>query len=148
MRASRASRGAPVRRGPAASRACARGARRRWLLPLLLLLIFAAAAWGFYAPVKIHYQEAREQARARAELEALRERNAHLDSQIERLQTPEGVEEVARETLGMVKEGENAFVVVDASHEDSPAVAAAQAEEGAEGAGVWSGLVDLVFGRR
>lgn len=107
-----------------------------------------AAAGGFYTPVKIHYQESRAQARAQAELEALRERNAYLDAQIERLQTPAGVEEVARETLGMVKEGEHAYVVVDASQESSPVVAAAQGDEDTEDAGIWSGLLDLVFGAR
>lgn len=126
----------------------ARRSRRLPTLPLLVLLLLAALAWGFYTPVKIQYQEAREQARAQAELEALRERNEYLDEQIERLRTPEGVEEVARETLGMVKPGEQAYVVVDAAQESSPTVAAAQAEGDAENTGVWSDLFDLVFGGR
>lgn len=121
------------------------GARGRRILPLLALLLIALAVGGFYTPVKIHYQESREQARAQAELEALQERNEYLDSQIERLKTPEGVEEVARETLGMVKEGERAYIVVDSSSESSPVAAATQGEQGAGGTGVVDGIIDLLF---
>jgi hypothetical protein len=62
---------------------------------------------------QIQYQETREQARLEAELASLQERNESLSAQVERLKTPEGVEEVARESLGMVKPGENLYVVID-----------------------------------
>jgi len=104
--------------------------------------------WTFYMPLKIQYQESREQARLEAELESLRERNDTLSAQVERLRTPEGVEEVARETLGMVKEGEHAYVVLDGAAEATASTLAQQAEDDGLQDSVWDDLLDLVFGAR
>lgn len=105
-------------------------------------------AWTFYTPLKIQYQESREQARLEAELEQLKERNENLSAQVERLRTPEGVEEVARETLGMVKEGEHAYIVLDPSEETSVAASVEQPADEAYPGTLWNQLLDLVFGVR
>jgi hypothetical protein len=104
--------------------------------------------WTFYTPLKIQYQESREQARLEAELESLRERNDSLSTQVERLRTPEGVEEVARETLGMVKDGEHAYVVLDGATEATATTLAPQTQDGGSQESVWDDLLDLVFGGR
>jgi cell division protein FtsL len=91
------------------------------MLPLVALGLVRYSAGRFYTPLKIQYQETREQARLEAELASLQERNESLSAQVERLKTPEGVEEVARESLGMVKPGENLYVVIDPAEEATTA---------------------------
>lgn len=50
------------------------------------------------------------------EVEQLMERNRRLDAEVQALKTnPEAFEERARSELGMVKEGETFYVVVDPS---------------------------------
>lgn len=82
-------------------------------MPLGIIVVLVAVAWSFYPVARLQYAEEREQARLEAELDGLKDRNAELREQVDRLKTPEGVEEIARENLGMVKEGENLVVVVD-----------------------------------
>lgn len=48
-----------------------------------------------------------------AELDSLRERQTNLLAQIERLNTPKGVEEDIREKFRLAKEGEGLIVIVD-----------------------------------
>ncbi len=102
-------------------------------------------AWTFYPALRIQYQESRERARLEVELESLKERNETLSAQVERLKTPEGVEEVARENLGMVKQGENLYVVLDPETTSS---AGPVADDGEGSDAIWVELLDLVFGAR
>lgn len=119
--------------------------RRVWLLPAALLLTVVALGWVFYAPLKIQYQESREQQRLQAELDGLKARNDALSAQVERLRTPEGVEEVARQTLGMVKQGEHAYVVLDSGEDESATAPATDARQEGD---IWHDLLDLIFGVR
>lgn len=61
--------------------------------------------------LRIQYQQQREVQSLETELISLEDRNAELRQQVDELKTPEGVERVARESLGMVKPGEQAYVV-------------------------------------
>ncbi|MDF1541857.1 MAG: septum formation initiator family protein [Anaerosomatales bacterium] len=117
------------------------------MIPLLALGVVLLAGWAFYSPLKVHYQESREQARLEAELASLQERNETLNAQVERLKTPEGVEELARESLGMVKEGENLYVIVDPDI-DATSTAAGVADTPEIPGSLWNDLLDLVFGVR
>ena len=116
-------------------------------MPLLIVLVLALIGWVFYPPMKIQYQESREQMRLEAELESLKERNDALSAQVQRLQTPEGVEEVARESLGLVKPGENLYLLIDPDEETSTPLPASPDEEVVQES-LWYGLLDLVFGVR
>jgi hypothetical protein len=109
------------------------------------LLTVVALGWVFYAPLKIQYQESREQQRLQAELDGLKARNDALSAQVERLRTPEGVEEVARQTLGMVKQGEHAYVVLDSGEDESATAPATDARQEGD---IWHDLLDLIFGVR
>ena len=88
----------------------------RWLLIVLtlLLLYLQYRLWvgeGSLAQKQIleHKVEAQQQ-----ENEVLRERNRILASEVENLkQGLESVEERARKDLGMIKEGETFYMVVD-----------------------------------
>lgn len=88
-------------------------------------------------------------ARLESELAALENRNERLSKQVARLRTPEGVEDLARTQLGLVKKGEHAVVV-----EGLPA-SAAQTDTGpprvdsdyvdSTDSGQWSAFLDFVF---
>ena len=69
------------------------------------------AVWQFYPVLRMQYQEQRRVARLQRQLQTMRARNERLRADVERLKTPEGVEEIARESLGYVRPGENAYVV-------------------------------------
>ena len=137
----------PRTAAPGRSSSTRRTRRPRWVTPLVLLATLALMAWAFYTPLRLSYQESREQARLEAELAALKERNEQLAAQVDRLQTPEGVEEVARENLGMVKEGEHAYVVLDPSA-DTTTPAAPRDEAALSTDSLWTSVLDLIFGVR
>jgi cell division protein FtsL len=108
-----------------------------------VLIVIAVAAWSLYPVARVQYQEERNRARLEAELEGLRERNADLRAQVDRLKTPEGVEEVARQDLGLVKEGENLYVVMDSETESATALTN---PEPVLDDNAWLQVLDAVFG--
>ncbi len=67
--------------------------------------------WYLYPLLRMNYVEQRRVDRLEQELVSLQERNERLASEVDRLRTPEGVEEVARESLGLVKPGEHPYMV-------------------------------------
>lgn len=110
-------------------------------------MVVVIAAWSFYPVARLQYSEEREQARLEAELDGLKERNADLREQVDRLKTPEGVEEIARENLGMVKEGENLVVVVDGTETDAAPVTEPDIDTIPEPEpSLWQRVLDAVFG--
>lgn len=72
------------------------------------------SAWMFYPTLKLQYAQSRENGMLQAELQGLKQRNQNLRKQVDRLKTPEGVEDAARESLGLVRPGENQYVVTGA----------------------------------
>lgn len=113
-------------------------------------MVLAVFAWTYYPVVRVQYRETREQARLTAELEALQARNDRLRDQVERLKTPEGVEDYARSQLGLVKKGEHRIVVVTegnaAATEDKSAPRIDSDETTVGPIGPWTAFLDLVFG--
>jgi len=136
----------PARRGRTAARS---QPRPRWVAPLLVVAATGVAVWFLYTPLKIHYAESREQHRLESELVELRERNAELREQVERLKTPEGIEEVARSSLGFVKEGENLYVVVEPEEATATALHAGDSSvDEPPDESLWVRVLDVVFGVR
>jgi cell division protein FtsL len=87
-------------------------------VPLLSVVLVVLLAVGGYYSLQVFQQQKQvcrsKQAELRQVEEQIRElqaQNALLRSQQARLQTPQGMEEVAREKLGMVRPGEIAYVV-------------------------------------
>ena len=109
------------------------------------MAVTGVVVWFLYTPLKIHYAESREQHRLESELVELRERNAELREQVERLKTPEGIEEVARSSLGFVKEGENLYVVVEP---EEATATPRYSDEGPPDEPLWIRVLDLAFGVR
>ena len=107
---------------------------------------------GTYYPVaKVQYRETRERARLEAQLKALEARNERLQASVDRLKTPEGVEDYARLQLGMVKQGEHVAVVIDGDESTQtaltpPTAPRVDSEEAAvPPVGPWTAFLDVVF---
>jgi len=125
---------------------------RWWLLPLLVVGLATVFVLTYYPVAKVQYRETRERSRLRAELAGVRARNDRLATQVDRLKTPEGVEDYARVQLGLVKAGEKVGVVVDDSAAMPATITVASAlrldseEAVAVPAGPWTAFLDSVFG--
>lgn len=94
----------------------------RWLLIVLVVLLVALQyrLWvgdGSLAEVWRLHQAVEEQ---RAENARLRDRNQALEAEVRDLKTgSEAIEERARSELGMIREGETFYQVVDPSEEET-----------------------------
>ena len=96
----------------------------RWIGPLVVagaLLALAVAYGGAYWD---EYQLGREADRLARELEQLRRQNMQLREEIRLLNTPEYIERLAREQLGLVKPGEIAVILVQPTPAPAPIPAA------------------------
>lgn len=87
-------------------------------VPLLSLLLALLLSVGGYYSLQVCQQQKMECRRKQAELRQVEEQireleaqNALLRARQARLRTPQGMEEMAREKLGMVRPGEIAYVV-------------------------------------
>lgn len=148
----RSSSSGSVKRSRPVSRTPSRTPRRLgWIAPLSIAVLVIIAAWSFYPVARMQYHEEREKQRLEQELSSLKERNSKLRAEVDRLKTPEGVEEVARESLGLVKEGENLYVVLeDGQTEPTTTIdvdtAPKSASVGVEDDGGWQRVLDMLFG--
>ncbi len=84
----------------------------RWIGPLVaagvLLAVGAAFGGAYWDGFKVH----REMQSLAQEREALRRQNAQLREEIRLLNTPEYIERIAREQLGLIRPGEIAVILV------------------------------------
>ena len=108
-------------------------------------------AGGVYPAAQDYYLQMRANDRLAAEYEALVDRNAELESHVAALQTDEGMEELAHESLGWVREGENSVSVLTDGSADPGTSALAETQSVAEGSvpapETWySPVLDVVFG--
>ncbi len=96
----------------------------RSLISLLLLVALAAVGYNFYflcaRKQAAHEAKLTEIDRLESELAVLEQQNKILTERVAYLRTDAGVEEVAREKLGLVRKDEVAFVVVPALNTESP----------------------------
>ena len=124
---------------------------RWWMLPIVILALLAFFIGTYYPVARVQYRETRERARLESELTSLKARNTRLRASVDRLKTPEGVEDYARLQLGMVKKGEHVAVVIDGNETTQSALAAPttpriDSEEAAvPPVGSWTAFLDAVF---
>lgn len=124
---------------------------RWWMLPIVIVAVLAIFVATYYPVARVQYRETRERVRLEAELRALKARNARLHAAVDRLRTPEGVEDYARLQLGMVKKGEHVAVVIDGDETTQSVLAASPAaridseEAAAPPVGPWTAFLDVVF---
>lgn len=108
----------------AALRAEKREARRILRHKILIivgsaLVVLVAAGALIYPSAQQYYQTRRANDRLQAQADALAARNAQLESNVENLDTDQGIEDAARAD-GWVKNGENAVNVTDIGYVTSP----------------------------
>jgi cell division protein FtsB len=90
-----------------------KGRGKRLLFALVAVVIAAALiASLFVLPVKSWFQQRDDLARKQHELAVLSNANAQLAADVNRLQTPEGVKEAARQEVGFVSVGEQRISVL------------------------------------
>lgn len=81
---------------------------------LVLILLTLKATWGVYTKYSLTKENMEKSA---TNAEKLLARQDFLESEIDRLQTPAGVEQEIREKYGLVKEGEEVIVILPAGQE-------------------------------
>lgn len=110
---------------------------------MALIATLVVVAWSVYPVFRLQYEHRRELESLESELGGLKERNEQLRDEVEGLKTPEGVEALARASLGLVRPGEQAYIVTGGS--SSEASAAAPPSE-ASGDPLWQRALDSLFG--
>lgn len=124
---------------------------RWWSIPVAVIAVVAVFVAAYYPVAQVQYRETRQREQLRAELLALKARNARLRKQVDRLRTPEGVEDQARTQLGLVKRGEHVVVVNDGrTSQPTTNLALALPEIDSdymseEPVGPWTAFLDLFF---
>ncbi|MBI5232296.1 MAG: septum formation initiator family protein [Coriobacteriales bacterium] len=124
---------------------------RHWSVPVVAAAFVALMLGAAYYPVmKVQYREVREKSRLQAELRALRQRNERLRLDVARLKTREGIEDLARSQLGLVRKGEHVAVIVDGDAPEPTATPAPDLENevpsaAEQPAGTWTAFLDAVF---
>jgi cell division protein FtsL len=107
-----------TQRAAAISRTAATGNRRRGLLRLLLVGVLVVIGVGYVSPAVNFYTRSQEIGREQAAHEQLKARNDELNLERDRLNDMVYVEEVARKELGLVKAGEQPFIVKELDRDD------------------------------
>jgi len=110
---------------------------------VVLLASVVLAAWTVYPVLRLQYEHQRELESLETELDGLKTRNDDLRQQVDELKTPEGVEELARESLGLVKPGEQAYVVTGGTIADTSATVLPTEETETP---LWRTALDALFG--
>lgn len=121
-------------------------------LTVVACLVFSCVF--LYPTAQTYYQALREQDQLEAEYAALVERNEAIEEELELLSTDSGVEQVAREELGWVMEGEVSGTVVgldddesDDEEEEESTVLANISSGSVEMPETWySPVLDVIFG--
>jgi len=90
-----------------------------WRLMIVGVIILIAA--GYVSPVRAYVEKSRLIQKEHAKTESLRSQRDQLQQERDSLQDSSYVERVARRDLGMVKPGEQPYVVKDLNAEESPA---------------------------
>lgn len=108
-----ASRFAEFTRPIAKEKRLVKGRGKRLLFALVAVVIAAAlVASLFVLPVKSWLQQRDDLTRKRNELAVLNNANAQLAADVNRLQTPDGIKEAARQDVGFVVIGEQRISVL------------------------------------
>ncbi|MCL2025064.1 MAG: septum formation initiator family protein [Coriobacteriia bacterium] len=125
----------------------------RWmvLLPFALILLMVLLSAVYYTPLRIWYREARQERVLAEHLAAVQAYNDQLRDSITSLETTEGIKAYARESLGLVEEGENIVIVTRNGRPISEATASerqmeiARIPHEAQPFGAWTAFLDAIF---
>ena len=120
--------------------------RRGVVVPLLLVAALAAVAADVF-PIRQIISQGRDLERSQARLEEIQEQNRRLEQEIQDLQTPAGIERIARADFGYVRPGEISYVVVAQEDGGPPGQAVRARGADPESGGFLQALWDYLTGR-
>ena len=95
---------------------------RRLFGALVALVVVGGFVFAFALPGRTYLEQRREVRRAEERVQVLEQETAKLGKRADELQTPEEIEQIAREQYGLAKPGEKAFAILPP---EAPADAAA-----------------------
>ena len=99
------------------------------LKPLLIAIVVVAVVLGIYFPVRDLYIAYRSQVILEQQLAIREAYNSELEEDIDALTTEEGVQDIAREELGMVMEGETPVTVTGLDDEGNAIIVEESSED-------------------
>ncbi|HVF74124.1 MAG TPA: septum formation initiator family protein [Acidimicrobiales bacterium] len=114
--------------------------RAAW--PLMVSVVIVGILFLAVFPTRTYLGQRRDLAATQQRLEVLNAENARLAARVERLNTDQEIERLAREQYSLVKPGEEAYAILP-SPQAAAAVQAAPEEE-ADDPGFWSRVWDDV----
>ena len=124
--------------------------RRHPVLRVLAIItvIVVIVMYVLYPVARDYYAAMRENGRLEEEYRAIVERNEKIQRLIDALQTPEGIEDRAREVFGWVPEGEKAVNITGLEVGESTTGLPISIEPGSVRAPDtwWTNILDFVFG--
>lgn len=110
---------------------------------LILIAVALFCVIALYNPCRTYYQEYRAHQRLESKYAQLNAYRNELETEVKNLQTPEGIEDAAREELGMVREGEHSARVNGISAEDE--LKMARSIKGTAPVSWWTTILDAIF---
>ena len=108
----RRARGTLARRGPRSGR------RTRLIWPILASVLLAGVLFVAVFPTQTLLQQRSEADEKQVELEEIEQRNAELERRVEELNDPAYLELLAREDFGLVRPGEESYIIVPPAEEE------------------------------
>lgn len=118
-----------------------------WILPLCAVALLLFLGWQLYPVARMDYREQRNRDQLRQQLQQLRDRNVRLKGEVERLKTPRGVEDAARQ-LGLARKGEQVWVTTPqgSANASAPASTSPAGRADVGDASALTRALDFVFG--
>ena len=86
----------------------------------MVLVVFVGLLFAFVYPTRTFLDQRNETNKARAQLEVLQSENARLARESKRLSTDSEIERLARQKYGLVRPGEQPFVILPAPSSTVP----------------------------
>lgn len=120
----------------------------KFVASLMVAACLVLSCVFLYPTAKQYYTTVREHDQLQAEYEALQQRNATIQAEVDSLSTEAGIEDRARKEFGWVKEGENAANVYGLdTYENESTYNKAVTPGSVEAPDTWySPVLDIIFG--
>lgn len=107
--------------------------RRRVFLMLGVVIVVAVSVLANYDPVSSYLEARSRLEKTEAEVAALEQEKAELQSQLGKLAEAEYLEAVAREALTYARPGEDVYIITGSADEEAPSSTSTGGGAGAEG---------------
>ncbi len=89
------------------------------VMVLILLIFLALLSYSVFSLYKKRNEALTKAHAAQAELDRVKDKQSQIDSSLDKLSTPEGIEDAIRDKFQVVKDGEELIVVTDPNHNET-----------------------------